>query len=268
MRRTACLGLAFVALLGWSQVTHALDVDKSFASVSRLENAAYAYQKGAYDIAFNEIKPLAEQGNPEAQTYLGYMYAHGEGTLRDMKEAALWYRSAAEQGNMNAQNNLALMYYQGEGVEQSYTDAARWYKKAADQGNANAQNSLGVLYETGQGLLQDDISALRWYYKAAKKRHTEAQLHMGSMYFHGKGVDQNYVQAYKWFLLANSSNRQEPSQIAIEIATAREMTLQFLSAQEYKDAKRLARKWATRYPRPPRPAPKGQWKDLGSALPF
>ncbi len=57
-----------------------------------------AYQRGDYATALREWRPLAEQGNTEAQYGLGVMYDKGRGVPRDHAEALQWYRKAAEQG--------------------------------------------------------------------------------------------------------------------------------------------------------------------------
>ena len=38
-----------------------------------------AYEAGSYAAAFQILRPLADQGNAEAQVNLGYMYARGQG---------------------------------------------------------------------------------------------------------------------------------------------------------------------------------------------
>ena len=98
-----------------------------------------AYEKGDYKTAFNEWKPLAEQGDIEAQYNLGWAYVNGEGVLKDDKEAVKWYRKAAEQGYAKAQSNLGWAYENGRGVLKSYRKAYRWYAKAADQDLPEAQ---------------------------------------------------------------------------------------------------------------------------------
>ncbi len=65
-----------------------------------------AFQRGDYETALREWRPLAEQGNARAQTALGLMYAEGQGVSQDYETAVKWYRLAAEQGFASAQNNL------------------------------------------------------------------------------------------------------------------------------------------------------------------
>ena len=71
---------------------------------------AQAYKRGDYATALREWRPLAEQGDANAQYNLGVMYRNGEGVPEDDRQAAFWYRKAAEQGDASAQNNLGLMY--------------------------------------------------------------------------------------------------------------------------------------------------------------
>ena len=54
-------------------------------------------------------------------------------------------QKAADQGDADAQFFLGVAYQDGEGVEQSDKEAVRWYRQAADQGKADAHFCLGVL---------------------------------------------------------------------------------------------------------------------------
>ena len=121
-----------------------------------------AYNAGNYTAAYENFKPLAEQGDAWAQSNLGVMYDNGQGVLQDYAEALKWYRLAAEQGNAAAQTNLGVMYGNGDGVLQDYAEAAKWWRLAAEQGDADAQNNLGVLYGLGQGVLQDYVKTHMW----------------------------------------------------------------------------------------------------------
>lgn len=127
------------------------------------ENPDSAYERGDYGTAFHFIKPLADQGNAEAQNKLGTMYANGLFVPKNDAEAIRWFRKAAGQGIPEAQLNLGFMYYNGQGVPQDYGEAVKWFRKAADQGYATAQNNLGALYYNGQGVAQDYILAHMWF---------------------------------------------------------------------------------------------------------
>ena len=97
-----------------------------------------AYNNGDYATALNEWRPLAEQGNADAQFNLGQMYANGRGVPEDDREAVKWYTLAAEQGDASAQNNLGLMYYFGDGVPEDDVYAYMWFNIASSLGNENA----------------------------------------------------------------------------------------------------------------------------------
>ncbi len=121
-----------------------------------------AYLEKDYKTALRELRPLAEQGNAEAQFYMGNMYNNGRGVSQDYKQAAKWYTLSAEQGDDHAQFNLAMLYYNGEGVPQDYKQAVKWYTLSAEQGDAEAQTNLGVMYALGQGVPQDYLRAHMW----------------------------------------------------------------------------------------------------------
>ena len=114
-----------------------------------------AANKGDYQTAFKEWKPLAEQGYASAQFNLGIMYYNGQGVAQNYTQAFYWYNKAAAQGVATAQYNLGHMYDNGQGVPQNYTQAVTWYKKAAEQGHVSAQLNLGIMYGTGRGIPQN-----------------------------------------------------------------------------------------------------------------
>ena len=128
-----------------------------------------AYERGDYDTALKEWRPLAGQGDASAQTNLGFMYDQRKGVPQDYQEALRWYRLAADQGYAAAQNNLGFMYDKGRGVPQDYQEAVRWYRLAADQGFALAQTNLGFMYAKGHGVPKDYVQAYVWYTLAASQ---------------------------------------------------------------------------------------------------
>ena len=74
--------------------------------------------------------PLATAGDPRAQSFLGYLYEHGQGVPQNYVVAAGWYRCASDQGLANAQFQLGLMYDRGIGVPQDYVQAYVWLNLA------------------------------------------------------------------------------------------------------------------------------------------
>jgi len=103
------------------------------AGAGPLDDARAADRRGDYATEFRLLRPLAEEGNAEAQTALGDMYAGGHGVPQDYVEAVKWFRRAAEQGFADAQDSLARMYVQGQGVPKNYVQAHMWFNLAASR---------------------------------------------------------------------------------------------------------------------------------------
>jgi TPR repeat protein len=118
---------------------------------------------------FAKQKQRAEKGDATEQCNLGWCYYEGYEVLKDLIEAAKWFRRSAEQGNDTAQCNLGVCYYNGEGVLKDLIEAAKWFRRSAEQGNATAQYNLGVCYYNGEGVLKDLIEAAKWYRKAVEE---------------------------------------------------------------------------------------------------
>jgi TPR repeat protein len=144
-------------------------------------------------------RKLADQGDPQAQEYMGWAYLNGRGVGKDPVEAVKWYRKAAEQDNTDVQNFLGWMYANGQDVPRDDAEADKWYRKAAEAGNRWAQHSLALQYLTGSGVPKDDREALKLFRKAADQDHQPAQLALARMYDEGRGVQRNQAEAANWY---------------------------------------------------------------------
>ncbi|WP_439239164.1 tetratricopeptide repeat protein [Lonepinella sp. BR2919] len=88
----------------------------------------------------------ANEGYPEAQWLLGYMYKTGDGLSQNYAQAVKWYRKAAEQGHRNAWIDLGTMYASGQGVSQDKDYAKHIFKTICDEsGNDTACHNYRVL---------------------------------------------------------------------------------------------------------------------------
>jgi hypothetical protein len=138
---------------------------------SPVEAAYAAYDKGNYKSALRGLLPLAEQGDPRAQTTLGLLYYRGSKDVpRNEAEAAKWFRVAAEHGDATAQFNLGVMYSEGQGMPQDHVKAVHFYRSAAEQGNPQAQYNLGLSYADGDGGGQRDLVAAHMWFNLAAAR--------------------------------------------------------------------------------------------------
>jgi TPR repeat protein/predicted secreted protein len=161
------------------------------------------------------LRPLAIQGNQEAQYDLGVLYYSGNGVKQDYSQAALWYRRAAQQGNADAQYSLGNMFLMGEGLTQDDNQAKHWYTLAAEQGHSSSKNNLESLTslhkieinspqvevdtttDSGQLIsLDDEQSSLT---TASEDTTGKAEYEEGLAYTFGDGVAQNDRTAFNLF---------------------------------------------------------------------
>ncbi|MBT4118759.1 MAG: trypsin-like serine protease [Rhodospirillaceae bacterium] len=189
-----------------------------------LQKGIQAHKFEDYATALREFRPLAEQGDPEAQTRLGDMYRYGFGVPLNLESAKRWYKLAvqhlrplAEQGDADAQRHLGSMYFAGKGVPRNLEFAMKWYRISAEQGNAVAQYELGYAYShqlgwqtkqagyaysNGELFPQDEKIAVRWYKLSAKQGYAHAQFTMGQRYRLGEGVRKNIKNAVNLYRLS------------------------------------------------------------------
>lgn len=139
-----------------------------------LEDGVTAAKAADFSRAFRLWKPLAEQGNADAQNYMGQLYANGWHVSMNYGKAIKWYRKSAAQGHANAHANLGYMYEQGMGVIKDPAKAVEFYRKAAEMGDVGGQTNLGNMYEYGLGVKKNHAKALEWYRKAAEQGDQEA----------------------------------------------------------------------------------------------
>jgi TPR repeat protein len=112
-----------------------------------------AWQAGNFGAAVKEWRPLADQGDADAQFNMGQAYKLGRGVpAADLRIAQSWYEKAAQQGHAQARANLGLILFQN-GERQR---ALPWIRKAAEDGDPRAQ------YVLGTALFNGDVVAKDW----------------------------------------------------------------------------------------------------------
>ncbi len=200
-----------------------------------LKQAHKLYKEQKYPEAFVIYERLANEGNQDAQTSLGFMYQQGQGIAKDEKKAIYWYEQAIQKeqpyalfnlglmyanssqyieqdiykahelflrsavaGVDLAQYEVALMFEQGAGCKQNFSEAAFWYEEAAKRGHTEAFNNLGVLYKEGKGVEQNFQRAFVCFSRAAEKNLSTAQYNLGQLYDAGEGVTQDHEKALQW----------------------------------------------------------------------
>src|SRR5476651_259486 len=115
----ACVFLLLALSLAVAQAQE----EKDKVSYDNLIPALGALERGDYAQAVDTLRPLAADGNVEAQYVLGTVLETAPPPLRDFEAAHGWYLRAAESGNAAAQNNLGAMYYDGRGTLRNFIEA-------------------------------------------------------------------------------------------------------------------------------------------------
>src|SRR5262249_34520322 len=119
---------------------------------------------GDYAVALKDVRPLAEQGNADAQFILGKMYLKGQGVPKDPEQANKWFRQAAAQGNADSQFFLGASYLL---PHKDIAEGVKWMRLSAEQGNQDAQLLLGKAYLQGE-LPREPVQADKWLRLAAR----------------------------------------------------------------------------------------------------
>jgi len=128
------------------------------------------YDRASIDTALRVWMSKADEGDPEAQTYVGEIYERGlGGAAPDYAAAAGWYRKAADQGFSRARINLGSLYEQGLGVARDPVTAIELYREAAGLGDA-------IALDAGDSLARSqEIERLRSELEATRRQLDEAR---------------------------------------------------------------------------------------------
>jgi len=170
-----------------------------------------AFQRGFYLTAAKLAEPLANLGDPAAQTLLGEIYSRGLGVPQDLTQAARWYEAAASAGSAEAQFRYAMILLDGTAVSQDVAKARDLMKAAADHGLPLAQYNYGqmLIEASPAGGFKD---AFAYFEKAANAGVADAQYAMAQLYASGLGVTADEEKARGW-LRAAAVNGLDTAQI-------------------------------------------------------
>jgi len=129
---------------------------------------------------FQDTLKLAQQGDYNAQSYIGHSYLCGLEVPKNDEQARYWYLKVINHPKADAKIVahasliLGTMYSTGKGGKLSYQKAIKYLEAAARQGFSDAHIFLGHMYVRGQGVARDYRKALDWWQKADKLGHPAA----------------------------------------------------------------------------------------------
>jgi len=157
--------------------------------------------------AINWLGKAANQGQPQAQVMLGYLYLRSD----EITLALPLFEQAAKQGNVMAQHELSILYAQGYGVKQDFTKALTLLKQAIAQQHLPSIYLLASYYERGQLSLTINIeTAVSYYQQASNKGYSTATYRLIRAYKKGElgfPVDKNKEQELKDLLNKHTADK-------------------------------------------------------------
>lgn len=156
-------------------------------------------------LSFYWYRKAADQGDPGAQTQLGYFYSRGIGVQADQTESAKWFGRAMAGGSSMAKLNLAVMYLKGMGVPRDPQMALELLKELAERNDPGGESYLGLVYYMGDGVKVDHSTAEKWFLRAAKQHNPDAEYDMGTLYSVASDHVHNFPKAAEYLKSAAHS---------------------------------------------------------------
>ncbi|RJF92860.1 SPOR domain-containing protein [Sphingomonas cavernae] len=140
---------AFARLLGAGFAVAALAA--SIPAIADVEQGIDAWLRGDFAEAVNQWRPLAIEGDADAQFNLATAYKLGRGVRADLVQAEQWYRRAALQGHEEAEDNYGLALFQNG----RRAEALPWLEKSVARGEPRAEYILGTALFNGDLVAKD-----------------------------------------------------------------------------------------------------------------
>ena len=112
----------------------------------------------------DQLRQMAEKGDPAAENALGLRYAAGQDVKLNEAEAVRWFTKAAEEGYVPAQSKLGSLYYSGRGVPQDANRAYFWMVVArfgGDEASKTLAPFVGARLTRSQ-ITTIELDADRW----------------------------------------------------------------------------------------------------------
>jgi TPR repeat protein len=122
-----------------------------------------AWQRADYRGAVAAWRPLAEQGDADAQFNLGQAYRLGRGVPTNLAAAKTWFERSANQGHVDAETTLGLLLFQNN----DQSEGLKWLKKASQKGEPRAMLVYGTALVNGDSVTQDPVLGYAYVSRAA-----------------------------------------------------------------------------------------------------
>ncbi len=171
-------------------------------SAASLNKGVSAYENKDYISALQELKPLAEQGDPNAQFYLGELYYNAHIKVQYSQAASNMKVHTGIGTYEDTQKYLNSISKIGRAkAEYRYRAAFPWYEKASNQGHIKAKEVLGNMYIKGKGTEKDPMKGVRLLEESGDLGNKDVYLQLANIFNYGiKGVNFDKSKYKKWFI--------------------------------------------------------------------
>jgi hypothetical protein len=121
-------------------------------------------------------------------------------------------RTLAERGDPSDEYALGARYAFGDGVGQNYSEAVRWFFRAAEQGHVLSQATLGAYYMAGRGVSVDLSKAYFWAYvaRAGGDKGSKLRVEMLSSQIPSSDILVLEQRANEWLQQHHSAQKPRP----------------------------------------------------------
>lgn len=111
------------------------------------DEAVKAFESEDYAAAFQLLKELPKQDDPDTQYLLGLLYFYGEGVAKNEHEAGLCFYRAAINGHVGAMRMTGKMLIAGRGGDEDYENGYKFLQDAAQHGDSESAAIIAKLDE-------------------------------------------------------------------------------------------------------------------------
>lgn len=197
----------------------------------------YAEDK-SHEQLLEELKTVAETGDPEAQYHLGMMYHVGLGAQRNYQKAYELFEASAQAGHPLSAYKVGC-YYAGQGGGVLPTDhnlALKYKLLAAEAGYSFAQHDVsGILLHK-----QENERAVDWLNRAATQGYADSLAVLASLHADGILADKDFVKTHAYIRLAF---RQARGRLTPQVVQFLGMLEESMSEADIQHANAMVNDW-------------------------
>jgi len=218
-------------------VTSQLSVAKAYYAGTTGTPGKRNYVQAAYF-----FQAATNQGSAEAQAWLGSMYLHGHGVVRNLTTALNLIQSSANSNNPVGLRFLALMYQGGQGVTRNYAEAVTLFNRAVALNDAVSCDRVANLYLRGLGVARNVTTAVNLFNQGINLGDSWSQLHLGELYAQGVApLAKNPATALNYYTQsASKGNYQAAYRAAVGYETGTGATQNYATAWSYYEQSAVA----------------------------